>query len=56
MGLFRTEFLFMGRHGQPAGRGRASRPTAGGRRHGGLPITIRTVDIGADKPLDKAST
>jgi phosphotransferase system enzyme I (PtsI) len=53
VGLFRSEFLFMGRHGhlpdeeeQFAAYRRAVQDMRG------LPVTIRTVDIGADKPLD----
>jgi phosphotransferase system enzyme I (PtsI) len=53
VGLFRSEFLFMNR-GRPARRGRAVRglPRCGA-GDAGLPVTIRTVDIGADKPLDR---
>ena len=57
VGLFRSEFLFMGRTGQ------ASRlPSEDGQFESyrkavvamkGRPVTIRTLDIGADKPLDK---
>lgn len=53
VGLFRSEFLFMGRHGhlpdeeeQFAAYRRAVEDMQG------LPVTIRTIDIGADKPLD----
>ena len=53
VGLFRSEFLFMGRHGhlpdeeeQFAAYRRAVEDMRG------LPVTIRTIDIGADKPLD----
>jgi phosphotransferase system enzyme I (PtsI) len=56
VGLFRSEFLFMGRHGHLPGE--EEQFTAYQRAvqdmHG-LPVTIRTVDVGADKPLD-AST
>ena len=54
VGLFRTEFLFMGRAGNLPGEEeqyRAYREAVEGMQ--GLPITIRTIDIGADKPLDK---
>ena len=55
VGLFRSEFLFMGRHGKLPDEEEQyeaySRAIEG--MHG-LPVTIRTVDIGADKPLDKA--
>ena len=55
VGLFRTEFLFMGRLGNLPGEEeqyRAYREAVEGMQ--GLPVTIRTIDIGADKPLDKA--
>lgn len=54
VGLFRTEFLFMGRLGNlpdEEEQYRAYRETVEGMQ--GLPVTIRTIDIGADKPLDK---
>jgi phosphoenolpyruvate-protein phosphotransferase (PTS system enzyme I) len=55
VGLFRSEFLFMGRQGKLPDEEEQyqaySRAIEG--MHG-LPVTIRTVDIGADKPLDKA--
>lgn len=55
VGLFRSEFLFMGRHGRMPNEEeqyQAYRCALEGMQ--GLPVTIRTVDIGADKPLDKA--
>ena len=55
VGLFRTEFLFMGRHGRlpdEEEQYRAYREAVEGMQ--GLPVTIRTVDVGADKPLDKS--
>ncbi|NMM90169.1 phosphoenolpyruvate--protein phosphotransferase [Rhodococcus sp. SRB_17] len=54
VGLFRSEFLFMGRSGDLPGEEeqyRAYRDAIDGMQ--GLPVTIRTVDVGADKPLDK---
>jgi phosphotransferase system enzyme I (PtsI) len=54
VGLFRTEFLFMGRNGQlpdEEEQYRAYVATIEGMQ--GLPVTIRTVDVGADKPLDR---
>ncbi|MBC7610568.1 MAG: phosphoenolpyruvate--protein phosphotransferase [Polaromonas sp.] len=54
VGLFRTEFLFMGRSGNLPGEEEqylAYRKTIEGMQ--GLPVTIRTVDIGSDKPLDR---
>lgn len=53
VGLFRSEFLFMGRHGHlpdEEEQYQAYRRAVEGM--GGLPVTIRTVDIGADKPMD----
>ena len=55
VGLFRTEFLFMGRSGNLPGEEeqyRAYREIIDGMQ--GMPVTIRTLDVGADKPLDKA--
>ena len=55
VGLFRSEFLFMGRHGKLPGEDEqflAYRKAVEGMQ--GLPVTIRTVDVGADKPLDKS--
>ena len=54
VGLFRSEFLFMGRGGQLPNEEeqyRAYVRAIEGMK--GLPVTIRTVDIGADKPLDR---
>ena len=54
VGLFRTEFLFMERGGRLPGEEaqyQAYRAAVEGMQ--GLPVTIRTVDVGADKPLDK---
>ncbi len=56
VGLFRTEFLFMNRNGQLPDEDEqfeAYRAAVEGMK--GLPVTIRTVDIGADKPLDRMS-
>jgi phosphotransferase system enzyme I (PtsI) len=53
VGLFRSEFLFMGRQGRLPGEDEqylAYRRAVEGMQ--GLPVTIRTVDVGADKPLD----
>ena len=55
VGLFRSEFLFMGRQGKlpdEEEQFQAYRRAIEGMQ--GLPVTIRTVDIGADKPLDKS--
>ena len=53
VGLFRSEFLFMGRLGNlpdEEEQYQAYRRAVEGMN--GLPVTIRTVDVGADKPLD----
>jgi len=56
VGLFRSEFLFMNRDGELPGEDEQFEAyrTAVEAMHG-LPVTIRTVDIGADKPLDRMS-
>jgi phosphoenolpyruvate-protein phosphotransferase (PTS system enzyme I) len=65
VGLFRSEFLFMGRDVKGSVKGskgesklpdeeeqfQAYKRAVDGMQ--GLPVTIRTVDIGADKPLDR---
>lgn len=56
VGLFRSEFLFMGRSGQlpdEEEQYQAYRRAVEGMQ--GLPVTIRTVDVGADKPLDRGT-
>jgi phosphotransferase system enzyme I (PtsI) len=54
VGLFRSEFLFMGREGKlPDEEEQFLAYCAALDGMQGLPVTIRTVDIGADKPLDK---
>lgn len=59
VGLFRSEFLFMGR----AKRNLSSLPSEEEQFEAyreavlgmaGMPVTIRTIDVGADKPLDSA--
>jgi phosphoenolpyruvate-protein phosphotransferase (PTS system enzyme I) len=53
VGLFRSEFLFMGRQGRlpdEEEQYQAYKKAVEGMK--GLPVTIRTVDVGADKPLD----
>ena len=56
VGLFRSEFLFMGRqHRQlpdEEEQYQAYRRAVEGMQ--GLPVTIRTVDVGSDKQLDRA--
>ena len=54
VGLFRTEFLFMNRGGQlPSEEEQYLAYKATVTALNGRPLTIRTVDIGADKPLDR---
>ena len=56
VGLFRSEFLFMNRGGELPGEDEqfeAYRTAVQTMR--GMPVTIRSVDIGADKPLDRMS-
>ena len=55
VGLFRSEFLFMGRLGNMPDEEEqylAYRRAIEGMQ--GLPVTIRTIDVGADKPLDES--
>ena len=54
VGLFRSEFLFMGRSGKlPNEEEQYAAYCKAIDGMQGLPVTIRTVDIGSDKPLDK---
>ena len=56
VGLFRSEFLFMNRGDELPGEDEqfeAYRDAVVGLQ--GLPVTIRTVDVGADKPLERMS-
>ena len=56
VGLFRSEFLFMGRLGKlPDEQEQYEAYVRAIDGAQGLPVTIRTVDIGADKPLDKST-
>ena len=56
VGLFRSEFLFMNREGELPGEDEQFEAyRAAVLAMDGLPVTIRTVDIGADKPLDRMS-
>ncbi len=56
VGLFRSEFLFMGRAGKlPDEQEQYAAYSLAVKGMQGLPVTIRTVDIGADKPLDAHS-
>ena len=56
VGLFRSEFMFMNRSGELPGEDEqfeAYRAAVVSMK--GLPVTIRTVDVGADKPLERMS-
>jgi phosphotransferase system enzyme I (PtsI) len=57
VGLFRSEFLFMGRGGQahkiPSEDEQFEQYRKAVVAMKGRPVTIRTLDIGADKPLDQ---
>ncbi|MFM9917059.1 MAG: phosphoenolpyruvate--protein phosphotransferase [Rhizobacter sp.] len=56
VGLFRSEFLFMNRSGELPGEDEQFEAyRAAVLAMNGLPVTIRTVDVGADKPLDRMS-
>ncbi len=53
VGLFRSEFLFMNRRGAlPDEEEQFLAYRTAVESMKGLPVTIRTIDIGADKPLD----
>lgn len=52
IGLFRSEFLFMGRADLPAEEDQYEAYAAVVRAMAGRPVTIRTLDLGADKTLD----
>ncbi len=57
VGLFRSEFLFMGRkHHLPDEEEQYQAYTRALEGMAGLPLTIRTVDVGADKPLDDSAS
>ena len=56
IGLFRTEFLFMNRAGElPSEDEQFEAYRSVVLAMGELPVTIRTVDIGADKPIERMS-
>ena len=56
VGLFRSEFLFMGRGDRlPDEQEQYLAYVRAIEGMQGLPVTIRTVDIGADKPLDRGA-
>ena len=54
VGLFRSEFLFMNRGELPDEEEQYEAYSVVVKALAGMPVTIRTVDIGADKPLDRA--
>lgn len=56
IGLFRSEFLFMGRADLPGEEEQYQAYTSVVRVMAGRPVTIRTLDIGADKTLDDEAT
>jgi len=57
VGLFRSEFLFMNRDGDlPDEEEQYDAYRRAVEAMKGLPVTIRTVDIGADKPLEGLSS
>lgn len=54
VGLFRSEFLFMNRGGDlPDEDEQFEAYRSAVEAMHGLPVTIRTIDVGADKPLDR---
>ncbi|MBN3855382.1 MULTISPECIES: phosphoenolpyruvate--protein phosphotransferase [unclassified Paraburkholderia] len=56
VGLFRTEFLFMNHKDQlPEEDEQFEAYKRAAELMNGLPVTIRTIDVGADKPLDAMS-
>lgn len=52
IGLYRTEFLFLGRHGLPEEEAQFATYRDVVLGAGGLPVTLRTLDLGADKADD----
>ncbi len=56
VGLFRTEFLFMNhKDGLPEEEAQFAAYRRAAELMNGLPVTIRTIDVGADKPLESIS-
>ncbi|HEX6231253.1 MAG TPA: phosphoenolpyruvate--protein phosphotransferase, partial [Actinomycetota bacterium] len=51
VGLFRTEFLFLGRDRMPTEEEQEAAYRAAAERLDGRPMIVRTLDVGADKPL-----
>ncbi|MGZ9895883.1 phosphoenolpyruvate--protein phosphotransferase [Bordetella bronchiseptica] len=56
IGLFRSEFLFMGRPDLPGEEEQYEAYASVVKVMAGRPVTIRTLDIGADKTLDDEAT
>jgi len=56
IGLFRSEFLFMGRPDLPSEDEQYQAYACVVRTMAGRPVTIRTLDLGADKTLDGEAT
>ena len=56
VGLFRTEFLFMNRKDSPSEEEQFEAYRAVVKAMRGHPVTIRTLDIGADKQIDAEAT
>ncbi|HUG56904.1 MAG TPA: phosphoenolpyruvate--protein phosphotransferase, partial [Candidimonas sp.] len=52
IGLFRSEFLFMGRRDLPTEEEQYQAYSSVVKTMAGRPVTIRTLDLGADKTLD----
>jgi len=51
VGLFRTEFCFLGRTGEPSGAGQVRAYRTVLSAFAGRKVVVRTLDAGADKPL-----
>jgi phosphocarrier protein FPr len=51
VGLFRTEFLFMQRESMPTENEQEAEYRRAAERLGARPMLVRTLDVGADKPL-----
>lgn len=56
IGLFRSEFLFIGRSELPSEEEQYQAYSAVVKAMQGRPVTIRTLDVGADKALDGEAT
>lgn len=56
IGLFRTEFLFMGRSDLPCEEEQYQAYALVANAMAGRPVTIRTLDLGSDKTLDGEAT